>query len=68
MAFDVSTHTIAGRLTERSYNDFKLGLLQDIREVTSRQTDAIMAQTIVLRRIDERLKRNGMSLAKRNRK
>lgn len=42
--------------------------LSDLR----RQGDARMAemkrQTAILQRIDERLKRNGMSLAKRNRK
>lgn len=43
-------------------------LLSDLRREARKQNAELARQTEIFRRIDERLKRNGMSLAKRNRK
>lgn len=71
----VRAGNLSAGLSTRTYDDFKLVLLAEIRDQAvaqtaeaRKQTLEAIKQTAVLERLDERAKRNGFSLAKSNRK
>lgn len=75
MATEIRVGHISGIIQNRTYDDFKVLFLQEIRDEAKlqtaearKQTLEAIKQTAVLERLDERAMRNGFSLAKRNRK
>ncbi len=68
MDFTVYTKGHNWRINGSTHDDIQIALLTEIRDEARDQTMLMLRQVAILERTDERLKRGGFSLAKRNRK